>query len=175
MIRIIAIRVIDRIKESGHTQVVLSKYAGIIKSRLGFHELSDDVCSREAYILLHLKNDEAAVNKLMSDLNGIYGIEMKHMHLGAEADKPLAIPADSAVAVMGLIVSNRSDTISNVQKTLSSFGCTIKTRLGINEEEHGENVGLILMELIGENKQMNGLLNRLSDIDDISLGVISFN
>ena len=175
MVRIIAIRVVDRIKESGHTQDVLSKHSSIIKSRLGFHELNEDVCSREAYILLHLKDDEAGVKALMNDLGEIYGIELKQMDLGPEADKPYPIPVESAVAVVGMIINNRSEIIREVQKALTSFGCTIRTRLGINEEDQGKDMGLILLELVGEHSEMNGLVERLNNINNVSVAVISFN
>ena len=175
MVRIIGIRVVDRIKESGHTQEVLSKHSAIIKSRLGFHELNEDVCSREGYILINLLDDEEKVKELMDDLSKIYGIEIRHMHLGPEADKPYPIPVDAVVAVVGLVISNRDELIMGVQKILSVYGCSIRTRLGINEDEHGENTGLILLELIGEHEQMNSLVDRLSKVEGVSMGIISFN
>ena len=52
--RIIGINVLDRIKEAGRTQKVLSKYATSIKTRLGFHELSEDVCSRNGFVILEV-------------------------------------------------------------------------------------------------------------------------
>ncbi|HDZ41781.1 MAG TPA: hypothetical protein ENH59_08925 [Bacteroidetes bacterium] len=174
MVRIIAIRVIDRIKESGHTQKVLSKHSAIIKSRLGFHELNEDKCSREAYILLHLKNDELGEKNLMEDLDKIYGIEIKRMNPGERTGQPGTIPAGSTVAVAGLIIKNRSEIISEVQKVLTSFGCTIRTRLGINQELNGEEMGLILLELIGDNSEMNKLIQRLNDLGDVSVRTITF-
>ncbi|MEA1887195.1 MAG: hypothetical protein U9N72_08310 [Bacteroidota bacterium] len=105
MVRILAIRVVDRIKESGHTQDVLSKHSSLIKLRLGFHELSEDRCSREGYILLYLKNDEEGVKNLMDDLDRIYGIELQHMDLDPEADKPYPVPVESTIAVAGLSLS----------------------------------------------------------------------
>ncbi len=175
MLRIIAVRVVDRIKESGHTQDVLSKHSAIIKSRLGFHELNEDRCSREGYILLHLKNNEEGMKNLMDDLDKIYGIEIKRMNLGEGSGRPAAIPGGSAVAIAGMIIKNRSEIIREVQKTFTLFGCTIRTRLGINEELHGEDTGLILLELTGENLEMNRLVSRLANIEQISVGVISFS
>lgn len=175
MVRIIAIRVVDRIKESGHTQEVLSRHASVIKSRLGFHELNEDRCSREGYILLYLKNNEKAIDALLDDLDRIYGIEVKHMNLGKEADRPVSVDPGSVISVVGMLISNRSAVVAEVQKTLTSFGCTIRTRLGINEEEQGEDLGLILLELTGEHDEMNKLVNRLNGIGDFPVEVISFN
>lgn len=175
MIRIIAIRVVDRIKEAGHTQDVLSTHSAIIKSRLGFHELNEDRCSREGYILLYLKDDAEGNEKLMRDLDKIYGIELKSLAIGADPGNEQSIDPGSDIAVLAVLVKNRSEIIDRVQKILTSFGCTIRTRLGINEDINGENMGLIILELCGENSEMNRLVKNLGDIEDLSLGVISFN
>ncbi|HSV87085.1 MAG TPA: hypothetical protein VLH61_00425 [Bacteroidales bacterium] len=74
---ILGILVFDRIKEAGRTQKVLSTHAGIIKTRLGFHELSDSVCSRVGTILLVLEGDQAGLEALTDDLSKIGGIEVK--------------------------------------------------------------------------------------------------
>ncbi len=63
MIKILGIKIIDRIKEAGLTQEILSKYAGLITTRLGFHELTTEVCSREAYIILHISGDDVKSNQ----------------------------------------------------------------------------------------------------------------
>ena len=175
MLRIITIRVVDRIKESGHTQNVLSKHSSVIRVRMGFHELNEDICSREGYILLHLKDDESGIKSLINDLNNIYGIELKQMTLGPGVEQPCLIPAKSTIAVVGLVVNNRSEVAGQVQKVFTSFGCTIRTRLGINNEDHAKDEGLILLELVGEHSEMNSLVKRLRGINNISVGVISFS
>ncbi|MBN1388670.1 MAG: hypothetical protein JW965_09505 [Bacteroidales bacterium] len=175
MIRIIAIRVVDRVKESGLTQNILSKHSSVIKVRLGFHELNEDICSREGYILLHLKNDETGIKALLNDLDKIYGIELKQMDLGPQAEKPYPIPVESTIAVVGMIIKNRSDITGEIQKILTSYGCSIRTRLGINEDDQTKDSGLILLELVGEHSEMNRLVDRLNSINNVSVGVISFN
>ncbi|MFP4489154.1 MAG: hypothetical protein ACLFN1_07605 [Bacteroidales bacterium] len=201
MVRIIAIRVIDRIKESGNTQKVLSRHSAVIKSRLGFHELNEDMCSREGYILLHMRDNEAAVQSLMNDLDGIYGIEVKTMYLGQDAGdqagigggqaadaatggvagdaqpagKNMVIPEGNRIAIIAMLINNRSEIIDEVQKVLTLFGCTIRTRLGINEREHGEDTGLILLELVGENAEMNRLAGRIAGIKNIYSGLVTFD
>ena len=52
--RIIGLLIRDRIKEAGKLQLTLSKHAHLIKSRLGFHELSENTCSRMGFVILHL-------------------------------------------------------------------------------------------------------------------------
>lgn len=75
--RIMGIMVYDRIKEAGKAQEVLSKYAAVIRTRLGFHELSRDVCSRVGTILLVLQGEPEVWNKLQTELEDIGGVEVQ--------------------------------------------------------------------------------------------------
>ena len=77
--RIIGINVLDRIKEAGRTQQVLSKYAKSIKTRLGFHELSEDVCSRNGFIILELTGEKSDWDNLENELNSVGGINIQKM------------------------------------------------------------------------------------------------
>ena len=76
---ILGILVFDRIKEAGMTQKVLSKHADLVRTRLGFHELSDKVCSRVGTILLVLQGDPQQWQELEEDLSAIGGVEIKKM------------------------------------------------------------------------------------------------
>ena len=78
-LRIIGLLITDRIKEAGKTQEILTKHAHIIKSRLGFHEVSEDKCSRVGFILLQITGDQQDFEKLESDLAEIRGIEIQRM------------------------------------------------------------------------------------------------
>jgi hypothetical protein len=77
--RIIGINVLDRIKEAGRTQQVLSKYATSIKTRLGFHELSEDICSRNGFVILELTGEKNSWDNLENELNEIGGINVQKM------------------------------------------------------------------------------------------------
>lgn len=76
---ILGILVFDRIKEAGKTQEVLSKHAAIIRTRLGFHELSESVCSRIGSILLILEGEPENWLGLEKDLAEVGGIEIQKM------------------------------------------------------------------------------------------------
>ncbi|MCX6281228.1 MAG: hypothetical protein NTU51_04640 [Bacteroidetes bacterium] len=78
-IRIIGLLITDRIKEAGLTQGVLSEYAHLIKSRLGFHEVSEDVCSRTGVILLQLTGNHDEFEIFEGKLKEIGGLEIQHM------------------------------------------------------------------------------------------------
>ncbi len=73
------IRIMDRIKEAGRTQQVLSKHAPVIQSRLGFHEVTEAVCSRVGLVVLHLRDAGSRWEALRDDLDKIGGIEVKVM------------------------------------------------------------------------------------------------
>jgi hypothetical protein len=78
-ILILGILVFDRIKEAGRTQMVLTRHAAMIKTRLGFHELSQAVCSRVGTILLVLEGEPAGLQAFVNDLSVIGGIEIQEM------------------------------------------------------------------------------------------------
>ena len=78
-IRILGILITDRIKEAGQTQKLLSRYAHVIKSRLGFHEVTEAVCSRNGIIVLHLSGPAEEQDQLETALSGIRGIEVQRM------------------------------------------------------------------------------------------------
>ncbi|MGI6320036.1 MAG: hypothetical protein ACOXZK_03515 [Bacteroidales bacterium] len=77
--KIIGIIIKDRIKEADKTQKVLSKYASIIDTRLGTHELNSATCSRKGIILLILRNKSELWTQFEADLSKIEGIEVKNM------------------------------------------------------------------------------------------------
>ncbi len=78
-IRILGLLITDRIKEAGLTQMALSKYAFLIKSRLGFHEVSEEVCSRVGVIILQLSGKPEDCDQLETALSLIGGLEVKRM------------------------------------------------------------------------------------------------
>jgi ribosome biogenesis SPOUT family RNA methylase Rps3 len=77
--RILGILIKDRIKESGRTQGVLTKYAHLIRSRLGFHEVTTDVCSRTGVMILQLAGKREEWNIFQKELEEIGGVEVKVM------------------------------------------------------------------------------------------------
>jgi hypothetical protein len=78
-LRIIGLLITDRIKEAGMTQKVLTEYAHVIKSRLGFHEVTENVCSRVGVVLLQVAGIQEECDKLESALKEIRGIEVQRM------------------------------------------------------------------------------------------------
>lgn len=78
-LKILGISVGDRIKAVEELQQVLTNYADSIKTRLGFHELDKNVCSRRAFVLLELAGNPAVWNDLETDLKEIEDVQVKEM------------------------------------------------------------------------------------------------
>ncbi len=78
-VRIIGLLITDRIKEAGRTQQALTKYAHVIKSRLGFHEVSEEICSRVGIIILQLAGSAVDCDGLEQELARIGGLELQRM------------------------------------------------------------------------------------------------
>ncbi len=153
MIKVLGIKIVDRIKEAGLTQEILSRYSNAITTRLGFHELSDDVCSREAYIILHLKDHEADTEKLAGELEPLGGIVIREMLFSSSEKEAPEKEHESEAEILGILIPKEYEIVKSVQKILTSYGCNIRTRLGVNETFFGEPAGLIILELTGDNKQ----------------------
>ena len=167
MIKILGIKITDRIKEAGLTQGILSRHARVITTRLGFHELTDEVCSREAYIILHLRGEASESEKLISDLNEVGGIELGEMNFDSDIVTPDKKPENFQTKILGILVERNHEVIISVQKLLTAYGCVIRTRLGVNEIFFGEPAGLIILELTGDKSQMDLLEKDLNAIKQV--------
>jgi hypothetical protein len=174
MIKILGIKIIDRIKEAGLTQEILSRHATIITTRLGFHEVTESVCSREAYIILHLNGDPADSDKLRSDLEKQGGIELREMIFTAEKELQNTETATGNMEILGILVERNRDVVLSVQKLLTSYGCNIRTRLGVNEVFSGEPAGLIILELKGELYQRLLLEKNLKSLKQVHVRSMVF-
>ena len=153
MIKVLGIKITDRIKEAGLTQGILSKHATVITTRLGFHEVTDEVCSREAYIILHLNGDPADSDSLTSELKTMGGIEIREMTFTSDNETLNVESVKNRVEILGILIERNQSVILSVQKLLTSYGCNIRTRLGVNEVFFGEPAGLIILELKGDENQ----------------------
>jgi hypothetical protein len=174
MIKVLGIKITDRIKEAGLTQGVLSEHSSVITTRLGFHEVTDAVCSREAYLILHLNGDPADSEKLTMDLNRIGGIEIREM-LFTDGDKDTEIDqAKGSVEILGILVEKNPVVITSVQKILTAYGCNIRTRLGVNEIFFGEPAGLIILELKGDQVQRSHLEKDLMALKQVHVRKMIF-
>ena len=174
MMEVLGIKIIDRIKEAGLTQGILSKHSNVITTRLGFHEVTDEVCSREAYIILHLNGDQTDTDKLSSELRALEGIELRSMSFTSGKEPQNVGSAANSVEIMGILVERSQPVILAVQKLLTAYGCNIRTRMGVNETFFGEPAGLIILELKGDGKQRLLLEKDLKALNNIHVRTMVF-
>ena len=76
MTTIIGVRLDNRTQTALEFQKSLTKYGCIIKTRLGLHDVSANVCAPNGIILLEVINDEESV-EFEKELASIEGIEIK--------------------------------------------------------------------------------------------------
>jgi hypothetical protein len=174
MIKVLGIKIIDRIKEAGLTQGILSRHATVITTRLGFHEVTDELCSREAYIILHLNGDPSDTEKLSSELRTLEGIELREMIFTSEKEPINTGSSDNNVEILGILTERNPSVILSVQKLLTSYGCNIRTRMGVNEVFFGEPAGLIILELKGDKQQRSLLEKDLKALDQVHVRTMVF-
>ena len=78
--------------------------------------------------------------------------------------------------ILGILVKNRQKNSIKVQDTFTKFGCSIRTRLGINvsRDYKVDDAGLILLELTGEVKEMEKLENELKKLEGVEVNKMVF-
>lgn len=172
MVRVLGIKITDRIKEAGLVQNVLSEHSSVISTRLGFHELNDELCSREGFMVMHLAGNIDDCGNLAAKLKGIEGLFVREMIFShGLSDAPMEC---EGTTIIGILVPRSDNLGPTVQALLTTYGCVIRTRLGVNEVYFGEPAGLIILELAGDRSQFLSLERSLREIEEIAIGRICF-
>jgi hypothetical protein len=72
-------------------------------------------------------------------------------------------------------VQHRKNVSSSVQDVLSEYGCLIKTRLGITDSTSKKcsQTGLIILEFLGNKREINLMSKKLSKIDGVTVKSVS--
>ena len=78
-VRILGVRITDRKKEAGDVQKVLTNYGCSIRTRLGLHEVSTEICSSKGLLILELIGDKTEQDKLEAALIGVAGVQVRKM------------------------------------------------------------------------------------------------
>ncbi|MFO7998187.1 MAG: hypothetical protein R6U86_04315 [Bacteroidales bacterium] len=75
----------------------------------------------------------------------------------------------SEIRVLGVLVKEPGKAAIEVQRILTKYGCSIRTRLGLNEleKESCAGCGLILLELMGNPDESIRLENELLEVEDV--------
>lgn len=79
--------------------------------------------------------------------------------------------------MMIVLVDARKKEAPQVQKVLTTWGCLIKTRLGIHDGvlENCSNSGLIILELVGEKAKQKTLAERLNVLPGVKAKLVSIS
>lgn len=79
--------------------------------------------------------------------------------------------------VLGIHVADRRRQVPAVQKLLSDFGCSIKTRLGLHDagDDHCATTGLIILELCGPAAPCRELEQRLKKLRGVQVKKMVFS
>lgn len=77
--RILGVLIHDRQKEAGEVQKLLTKFGCSIKTRLGLHEVTDNLCSTSGLLLLELTGDIVEMDKLEKELQAVEGTQVQKM------------------------------------------------------------------------------------------------
>ena len=79
---ILGVHIHDRVKKAGAAQKLFTEYGCHIKTRIGLHEVSEDVCARNGIILLEMIGGAKKAEKLVRKLGKIKGIDVQKMVFG---------------------------------------------------------------------------------------------
>ncbi len=80
------------------------------------------------------------------------------------------------VRVLGVMINDPAKGADQIQRILTKYGCSIRTRLGIHDidEEYARETGLMLLELIGDMQECIRLENELLALDGIDVQKMVF-
>ena len=71
-------------------------------------------------------------------------------------------------------IGARRTKAPEVQEVLTKFGCAIKTRLGLHEAgEACSEEGILILQLVGEKKEMSGLEKALNQMDGVKAKIVN--
>lgn len=76
--------------------------------------------------------------------------------------------------IVGIAIIDPHSKSTLLQETLTAFGCSIRTRLGLNNSDENSAKGLILLELTGDAKEQKNLLDALKKIEGIEVKKMIF-
>ena len=76
---VLGIYVSNRVERIPEIQSILTEYACYIKTRVGLHEITDNLCSPSGLIILEIHGGSDAMSALESKLMNIKGLQVQKM------------------------------------------------------------------------------------------------
>ncbi len=79
--------------------------------------------------------------------------------------------------IMIILIDKRKEEATEVQKLLTEFGCSIRTRLGLHDGtlDACTNSGLIILDLVGEVKDHESLNSGLNGLDGVKSKIVNMS
>jgi hypothetical protein len=78
-ITVLGILINNRVQNAPQVQQILTEFGCSIKTRLGLHEVNENLCSSSGLLILELFGDEKASLDLERQLRAIPGIQVQNM------------------------------------------------------------------------------------------------
>ncbi|WP_068347402.1 hypothetical protein [Kosmotoga arenicorallina] len=78
---------------------------------------------------------------------------------------------------MAIMIDHRKEAATRVQQLLTGWGCLIKTRLGLHDGvlDNCSDVGLIILELVGEEEKHKELCRKLNLLNGVKAKYINLS
>lgn len=76
---VLGILVTNRLKSTSSVQQLFSKYGCNIKTRLGLHDVNENVCSGTGLVLLDMFGDESEIGAFETEMGKIEGVQVQKM------------------------------------------------------------------------------------------------
>jgi hypothetical protein len=78
-ITIVGLLISDRVKNASEIQKVFTEYGCHIKTRLGIHEASKDVCAPGGLVILEVVGDDNKISEMVSKLKKVTDVQVSTM------------------------------------------------------------------------------------------------
>lgn len=76
---VLGVLIHERTKHAPEFQQIITQYGCNIKTRIGLHEVADNVCSPNGLIILEMYGDESPIAELERKLRALEGFEVQKM------------------------------------------------------------------------------------------------
>lgn len=76
---VLGVLVRDRMQHVKQLQEIYSEYGCYIKTRLGLHEVTENVCSRNGLQILEMFGSELKITEMEDKLKSLEGLEVQKM------------------------------------------------------------------------------------------------
>jgi ribose 5-phosphate isomerase len=79
--------------------------------------------------------------------------------------------------VLIVLIGNRKEAAVTIQKILTDWGCTIKTRLGIHDGvlDNCTNSGLLILDIVGQKEKNEEMTRKINLIHGVKAQLVTLS